>query len=92
MRCLAETRNAVSRLAPGFLGISAVFLFGSVLAEGRFTPASDVDLAVDCDNVATESRFWQALEGELRFPVDLRPRQGAIAAAVEWGGECIYER
>lgn len=89
---LAAVRRAIRDLAPGEPALSAVYLFGSILQPGRFRERSDVDVAVDCDDPAAESRFWRALEDALDGPVDVRPRTGAVAAAVEHGGECVYVR
>jgi predicted nucleotidyltransferase len=87
-----RVRLAVEQIAPAHPGIGAVYLFGSLVQPGRYTPRSDVDVAVDCDDPAAESRFWQALEAELETNVDLRPCKGAVARAVRTCGECIYER
>ena len=72
--------------------IRAVYLFGSVLQAGRFTEGSDIDVAIESDDLESESRFWRALEEALRRDVDLRPREGGVARAVEAHGECVYER
>ena len=85
-------RATIELTAPAHPGIRAVYLFGSLVQPGRFTSASDVDVAVDCEDAAAESRFWQALEKALQAHVDLRPRRGAVALAVECQGECVYER
>ncbi len=84
--------DAIRRLAPTFPAIRAVYLFGSLVQPGRFRPWSDLDVAVCCDDVETESRFWRALEEMLRADVDLRPCVGAVARAVETYGECVYDR
>ncbi|MCP3956655.1 MAG: hypothetical protein GY719_02265 [bacterium] len=89
---LAAARRAIRELAPGEPTLRAVYLFGSILQTGRFGERSDVDVAVDSDDPAAESRFWQALEASLDAPVDVRPRSGAVAAAVEHGGERVYAR
>jgi predicted nucleotidyltransferase len=89
---LDQARSAIGRLAPRFPSIRAAYLFGSILAPGRFHPESDVDVAIDNDDLTTETPFWRALEDELRRNVDLRPRQGAVARAVEDSGERCYER
>jgi len=89
---LSAAREAISRLAPQHPGIQAVHLFGSVLQPGRFTQRSDVDVALDCDDLEEESRFWRALENALETDVDVRPRRGPIADAVESSGEKVYER
>ncbi|HZF08843.1 MAG TPA: nucleotidyltransferase domain-containing protein [Thermoanaerobaculia bacterium] len=89
---LTRARAAIRRRAPDFPSIRAVYLFGSVVQPGHFHAGSDVDVAVDCDDVAVETPFWRALESELERAVDVRPREGAIARAVEDGGERVYER
>jgi len=92
LNVLAQAREAIRRLAPDFSEVRAVFLFGSVLKTGRFHSGSDVDVAIDCENLATEHPFWRALEDALERNVDLRPRIGPIAQAVEDYGELSYER
>jgi predicted nucleotidyltransferase len=89
---LDEVRRTVRELAPGFSEVQAVYAFGSLLRPGRFSARSDVDLAIDCADLEQESRFHRALEDELGRQVDLRPRKGPVADAVELGGEAIYER
>jgi predicted nucleotidyltransferase len=89
---LEQARSAIRHLAPRFPAIRAVYLFGSVLVSGRFWPDSDVDVALDSDDIAVETPFWRGLEDALRRNVDLRPRQGAVARAVEDFGERCYER
>ena len=89
---LADARRAITELAPGEPGLRAVYLFGSVLQSGRFGARSDIDVAVDCDDPAVESRFWRALEEALDAPVDVRSRTGGVASAVEYGGERVYAR
>jgi predicted nucleotidyltransferase len=92
LEALARARTAIRRRAPDFPAIRAAYLFGSVVQPGHFHAASDVDVAVDCDDVAVETPFWRALEAEIKRAVDLRPREGAIARAVENEGERVYER
>jgi predicted nucleotidyltransferase len=89
---LKEARAAILRLAPRFAAIRAVYLFGSVLAPDRFWPDSDVDVAIDSDDLEVETPFWRGLEDVLRRNVDLRPRVGAVARAVESFGERCYDR
>jgi len=93
---LAAVRGSILRHAPTFSAIRAVYLFGSLLREGRFLPRSDVDVAVDRDDIAVETPFCRALEDELdeagiHHEVDLRPRQG-LEWVVERTGEVVYER
>lgn len=89
---LAAARVAIRRFAPRFPAIRAVYLFGSVLQPGWFTEASDVDVAVETDDLEAEGPFVRALETELHRQVDLRPFAGAIREAVETEGEKVYER
>lgn len=91
-RELAAARAAIRLFAPRFSAIRAVYLFGSVLQPGWFTAASDVDVAVEIDDLEAEGPFVRALEAELHRPVDLRPYAGAIREAVETEGEKVYER
>lgn len=88
----ALVRSTVDRIAPAYPAMRAVYLFGSLVRPGRFRPRSDVDVAIDCDDLAEESHFWRALESALQIDVDLRPWQGAVAWAVATQGECVYER
>lgn len=92
LEVLERAREAIRRAAPLFPAIRAVYLFGSLLQPGRFLPDSDVDVAVDCDDIEVETPFWRKLEEALERDVDLRPRIGAVARAVEQGGELCYER
>lgn len=89
---LAQVRDAVARLAPGHPAIRRVHVYGSLLQPGRFTARSDVDLAVDSDEIESETPFWRDMERALRRNVDLRPREGAVADAVAAYGELCYER
>jgi predicted nucleotidyltransferase len=92
LNVLAQAREAIRRLAPDFPALRAVYLFGSILKIGRFHSGSDVDVAIDCENLETEHPFWQALEDALERNVDLRPRAGPIAQAIQDYGELSYER
>lgn len=69
-----------------------VYLFGSLVRPGQFRPDSDIDVAVECDTLETESAFWRALERELGRDVDVRSVTGAVAEAVTNEGEQIYGR
>ena len=83
---------AIQLLAPAYPAVRAVYLFGSLVQPGRYRPWSDLDVAVCCDDVEEESRFWRALEEKLETRVDLRRCMGAVAQAVTTYGECVYER
>ncbi len=91
-RYLEAARAGIRRLSPALTHIRAVYLFGSLLQPGRFTRRSDIDVAIECDDIAIEGRFRRALEDELRQDIDLRPLEGRVASAVELYGECAYER
>jgi len=92
LEVLETAREAIRRSAPLFPAIRAVYLFGSLLQPGRFHPDSDVDVSIDCDDVEVETPFSRKLEEALQRDVDLRPRVGPVARAVEQGGEVCYER
>lgn len=92
LRVLEQARGAIRRIAPEFPAIRTVHLFGSLLAPGRFHRESDVDVAVECDDLEIEAPFARLLEAALERDVDLRPRTGAVARAVETSGELCYER
>jgi predicted nucleotidyltransferase len=87
---LREARESIRRLAPQWPAVRGVYLFGSVLCPGRFRAASDIDVALECDDLEAETPFARALERELGMPVDLRPLRGAVADAVRDSGEKIY--
>jgi predicted nucleotidyltransferase len=87
---LRRTRQAVSRLVVEHPGVRRVVLFGSVVKPGRFRPDSDIDVAVECDTVESESAFWRALERELGRDVDVRPLTDTIAEIAAYEGEQIY--
>jgi predicted nucleotidyltransferase len=89
---LERAKAAIHRRAPAFPAIRAVYLFGSVLQPGHFHEGSDVDVAIDCDDITVETPFWRTLEDELERNVDVRPREGAVARAVEDYGEKVYGR
>ncbi len=87
---LRRAREAVSRLALLYPGVRRVYLFGSLVQPGRFRPDSDIDVAVECDTLESESAFWRALEQELKRAVDVRPLAGVIATVALNQGEQIY--
>ncbi len=89
-RILELTRAAICRVAPRFPAVRRVFLFGSVLRPGRFHDGSDIDVALVCDDLESETPFARALERETMLPIDLRPFTGAIVDAVRDSGEKVY--
>jgi predicted nucleotidyltransferase len=89
LRVLEQAREAIRQVAPRFPAVRAVYLFGSILHPGRFRPDSDVDVALDGEDVEVEAPFARALEDILDRSVDLRPRVGAVARAVEDFGERV---
>ncbi|MFN8487642.1 MAG: nucleotidyltransferase domain-containing protein [Caldilineaceae bacterium] len=89
---LARGQQAINHFAPTHVALQRVYLFGSVMQPGRFRPDSDIDVAVECTNLETESLFWSELERELQRDVDVRLYVGAIIDAVRWHGKLVYER
>ena len=89
---LQRTREAVVRLAEHYPEVHSAYLFGSLTQAGRFRSNSDIDIALECDTVATESAFWHALERELQRDVDVRPLTGTVKEIATQAGELIYER
>jgi predicted nucleotidyltransferase len=83
---------AIARLAPRYADIRQVYLFGSLVQPGRFRAGSDIDVALVCDTLETESAFWAALERELQRDVDVRPLTGPLAEVVKQTGRLVYER
>ena len=89
---LARSRQVILRLAPQYPSIQRVYLFGSLTQPGRFGARSDIDVAVECDDLKAESAFWSALEQALRRDVDLRPLTRHLVDVVALTGELVYER
>lgn len=89
---LDQTREAIGRLAPQYAGIQAVYLFGSIVKPGRHRQASDIDVAIDCTDIALESQFWRELEQVLRWNIDLRPYTPPLTQEIADYGELVYER
>ncbi len=89
---LARVRTAVAHVAPRHPDLQRVYLFGSLVQPGRFGPDSDLDIAVVCESVETESSFWSALEKELARSVDVRPLVEPLIETVQETGELVYER
>ena len=87
---LRQVRDAIRRLAPQYPAVRRVYLFGSVLRPGAFHDTSDIDVALECDDLEAETPFARDLECALGTPVDLRPLKGAVAEAVRDGGEKVY--
>lgn len=89
---LQRVREAVASCAARYPDIRRVYLYGSLVKPGRFRADSDIDIAIECDSLETESSFWRALERELQRDVDVRPLAGPIVEAVANDGEQVYER
>src|ERR1700744_4743283 len=71
LEVLERAREAIRRSAPLFPAIRSVYLFGSVLQPERFRRDSDVDVAIDCEDVEVETPFWRKLDEALKRDVDL---------------------
>ena len=89
---LQRVRKAILRLVTQYPGVRRVYLFGSLVQPGWFGFNSDIDVAVECDTLETESAFWRALERELERDVDVRSLTGAVAETVTNRGEQVYGR
>ncbi len=91
-RChwLQRVRETVVRLAPQHPGVRRVVLFGSLVQPGRFGPASDIDVGVECETIEAEDAFWRALQRELGRDVDVRPLTGGLAEVAAQAGEHVY--
>jgi len=89
LQVLEQAREAIRRVAAEFPAIRAVYLFGSIVQPGRFHSGSDLDVAIDCEEIEVETPFARALEEVLDRSVDLRPWVGPIARAVEDSGERV---
>lgn len=91
---LQRVQAAVADLAPRHPGVARVYLFGSLTQPGRFHSDSDIDLAVACDSLESESAFWWALEHALQRTVDMRPLnpENALFETVIASGQRLYER
>lgn len=87
---LEAVRAAILEAAASDPAIREVYLYGSILAPGRFGEHSDVDVAVSADDVESESRLWRELERRLGWSFDVRPLAGPIVRAVEEEGERVY--
>jgi len=91
-RWLERVRQAVSRLAADHPGARRVYVFGSLVKAGQFRADSDIDLAVECDTLESESAFWRTLKQALERDVDVRPLSGTIAEVAAREGELVYGR
>lgn len=92
LQWIVRTRSAILQAAPHHPAIQRVYLFGSLVQSGRFRPDSDIDVAVECTDLAAESKFWRTLERVLQRDVDVRPWEEPIISAVKAYGEKVYER
>jgi len=88
---LERAREAVRRSAPLFPAIRAAHLFGALLQPGGILPDTDVEVAIDCDDVEMETPFWRMLEEALERNVLLVPRIW-VAEKLKIQSELCYER
>lgn len=91
LEVLERAREAVCRSAPRFPAIQAVYLFGSLLQPGWFLPDTDVEVAIDCEEIEVETPFWQMLEDALERNVLLVPKIWVVEK-LEIQSELCYER
>ncbi len=93
---LAAIRTAIKQIVPAYPMIQAVYLFGSVMQNGRFTTKSDIDIAIQCNPqnacLPIETELWRKLEEAVQWEVDLRPYTPPLTQAVANYGECVYAR
>lgn len=89
---LAQIITTIQQIAPTLPAIDQVYLFGSVVQPGRFSPRSDIDVAVECHHLTSESDFWRLLEQKMNWPIDVRPYVGPIILSVAAHGQKVYER
>ena len=93
---LAAIRTAIKQIVPAYPMIQAVYLFGSVMQNGRFIPKSDIDIAIQCHPqnacLPIETELWHKLEEAVQWEVDLRPYLPPIIQAIADYGECVYAR
>jgi predicted nucleotidyltransferase len=87
---LERAREAILRVATAHPGVRRVYLYGSLVQPGRFRADSDIDVAVACDSLESETPFWRDLERALGRDVDLRPLTGPIEEAATTTGEQVY--
>ncbi len=91
LEVLERARDVVRRSAPRFPAIQAVYLFGSLLQPGWFLPDTDVEVAIDCEEIEVETPFWQLLEDALERNVLLVPKIWVVEK-LEIQSELCYER
>lgn len=91
---LQRVQAVVAAQAPHHPDVVRVYLFGSLTQPGCFHSDSDIDLAVECVTLESESAFWRALEHALQRDVDIRPLDpdNALFETVIARGQKLYER
>ena len=89
---LLRVRETIQHHAPHYAGIRQVYIFGSLLKPGQFRSNSDIDIAVKCDALESESAFWRSVEQTLHRNVDLRPLKDPLKEVIALSGELVYER
>ncbi len=89
---LIQVKKIVPPLATQYPAIERVYLFGSLLHPEQFSERSDIDLAIQCDDIVIETPFWRQLEQSLGRDIDLRPLDGIIKTIALTEGKLLYER
>ncbi len=87
--------EAVAALMAHYPGVTAAYLFGSILRPGAFHSHSDIDIAVEGLAPEAYSSLWRDLEVALpHWFIDLRelPAAGSFTKLVKLTGQKIYER
>ncbi len=72
-RARQAIHNAIQSIAPHYVVVRRVYLFGSITRPGTFSPRSDIDLGIDGGDMALCFKLWRALEKIIQdWPLDVR--------------------
>ena len=87
--------SIVPSIAAGIPSVKRVYLFGSVIENGRFHKNSDIDIAVEDTTAEAYFEFWRQVEIALpNWLIDVRDITDVslFATRVRQTGQLIYER
>lgn len=92
-------RKAIAKLSlrneilSNFAEVKKVYIFGSIVKEGKFRENSDIDIALKGKVKEDYFLIWSELEEELNEGVDLRIlNSGVTSQIIKKEGKSIYER
>ncbi len=91
---MAAVLSIIPSIAAGIPSMKRVYLFGSVVENGRFHKNSDIDLAVEGATAKAYFEFWRQAEAALpEWMIDVRDITPAslFANRVRQTGQLIYE-